>query len=313
MTPIYRTADMETALRVMSERNHHVVALAAHAVKKMIRLRGRSPKLKGVPMLYVMGWKPEARAVVKRWQDEGGVLVYRPLPRALAAHPASDALLFVEAPLQWDRLEKNAATARQEVVIYRPPSWDLHEDAMDHVWPRARQYETLEAVLASLVGRELDEKLQRAREQMPHWSKFAIFTDEEMSAITGWDSRMIRAILRSKYINKYIRFPVYALRYVATHHDIKWAYEVLAKQPSVGKKLHLLRGDNPFEGKLPAFTSAMRMLIRLNYVSREGAIYMVNMDRTKLDFERVEAMHNVNRGRWLKVRNFVDALPEYPI
>lgn len=309
---LYRTGDMEGALAAMTRRNHHVVALADYRVKKLIKLRGRSPKLEGAPMLYVMGWKPEAHGIIERWQNEGGALIYRPLPQCAPTHPASDALMFLETPLQYDRMEERIVTARQEVVFYRPPTWDLHEDAIEHVWPRRHHYETLEAVLASLVGRELTPQMQCVRELMPHWSKFAIFTDDDMAAITGWDTRMLRAVLRFKYRKASVRLPVFKLRYVATHHDIKWAYEVLAAQPAIGKKLHVLRNDHPFEGQRPAFRSALRMLVRLNYVTREGCYYMVNMDHPRLNLDKIDAIHNMHRGKWFRVREFVNGLQEYP-
>lgn len=310
--PIYRTSNMEAALAAMTRRHRNVVALAEYRVAKRIKLRGRAQVLKDTPQMYVMGWKPEADAVLARWHREGGALVYRPMPRADSTHPASDALLLVEAPLQWEWLQQRIANVRQEAVIYRPPTWDLHEDAINHVWPQRHQYETLEAVLASLMGRELTAEMTHIRELMPHWSKFAIFTDEDMAALVGWDSRMIRAILRFKYQKTAIRFPVFKLRYVATHYDIKWAYEVLSAQPSIGKKLHVLKADRPFEGKRPAFTSALRMLVRLNYVSREGCYYMVNMDRPPLRLDAIDAVHAMHRGKWFKVRAFVDSLQEYP-
>jgi hypothetical protein len=185
---------------------------------------------------------------------------------------------------------------------------------MDHVWPRRHQYETLEAVLASLTGRDLSPQMQRVRELMPHWEKFAIFTDEEMSAITGWDTRMIRALLRWKFAKVAVRFSLFRLRYVATHHSIKWAYEVLAAQPAVGKKLHVLRQDKPIVGETPpAFLGALRNLIRLNYVERQGHVFMVNQDRRPLALDKIDAVHTMHRGQWFKARTLVDSLPEYPV
>lgn len=310
---LYRTSDMESALAVMTKRNHHVVGLADYRVKKMIKLRGRATQLVDTPMLYVMGWKPEADAVLQRWHKEGGALIYRPLPRVAPSHPACDALLLIEAPLQWESLQARIANVRQEAVFYRPPTWDLHEDALAHIWPHRHQFETMEAVLNSLVGRELTEQMERVRTLVPQWEKFALFTDVEMSAVTGWDTRMIRAILRRKYSMRYYRFPVFGIRYVATHHTVKWAYEVLIAQPTIGKKLHVLRNDNPFDGKRPSFVNAMRHLVRLNYVTREGSYFMVNMDRPPLRLDETEAVHNMHHGKWFRVKAFIDSLQEYPL
>lgn len=310
---LYRTSDMEQALRVMTERNHQVLALMEYRARRIIRLRPRSPKLQGVQMLFCQSWRPETHGQIDRWQSEGKVLLYRPGPSHFPTHPACDALLFVECPLQYDWLETRIANVRQEAVVYRPPSWDLHEEAMDHKWPRRCHYETMESVLASLVTRNLSPRMQAARELMPHWTKFAIFDDNEMESITGWDQRMIRSVLRFKYNKASIRFPVFHLRYVPRESAAKWGYDVLAAQPSVGKKLHVLKGDHPFEGQRPSFKTQLAVLLRRNYIAREGNIYMVNMDRPGLNLDRIDAIHNMHRGKWFKVRNFVDSLQEYPI
>jgi hypothetical protein len=302
---------MEAALQTMLERNHHVVSLMEHRTVRPIRMRFKKLTL-NVPVSTAIAYMPSESTGIARWQDKGGLLMYRPQGRSFkGTHPASDALLLVEAPLQWEWLQDRIANVRQEVVIYRPPTWELHTEAIEHRYPHRHAFETLEAMLAAFKTRDLPEDLAIATDVVPHWDNPVVFTEDEAYGVAGWEGRFIRSLLNKSYLRTSIKLSVFSLRFPPDDADMRWAYDIIREQPEVRPRQHVLPNDKPQGEYLSGFRRMLWKLMRYNHIIRESGIYIVNGDRPPLQLDRIEAIYNMHRGKWFKVRSFVDELPEY--
>lgn len=306
----YHTDDMEAAVRSLSERHRNVLVLMDYKSVRPIRMNTRG-KLWDLDIDWCMGWKPNADEVVSRWRAKGGILQYRSNPRAKRPHcPEADAIVFVECPMQWDQFEHQCLSARQEVVVYRPPTWSLHERTIEHLFPSREAYETIEAYMDALVFGEFDEVQQRAI-AASGYKRGAAFMADDLMQVAGWDEKFLRYLLR-RYSFQVTRWHPYKLRLQPRSADMRWAWDVLCAQPEFSRKCHALR-FNELYPRRPGFKTMMRRLSKENYISPEDCIYVVDSDRRHVDIDVFVAVNNMHRGRWLRIRNFVDDMEEYRI
>ena len=310
---IYQTHDMEAAMRRMYETNRNSVVYWRHRSNKPIRMRLNM--VRDIPVEQCHAWKPFAQATIERWQTRGGVMVWRPHPLTHKAPvPACDAMLFVECPLQIDRFNASIANVKQEVIVYRPPTWKVHNDTVDHFYPGKDTYITLEAIAKALVGRELTEEMQGVLDACGYpASSTAVFTGWDIEQLTGWSEAYLKYALHYKYRYHSGRWCVYSVRIPPDDADMRWAYDILRQQPEVSRKTHAMRLGIPAGPFIPGFKTMMRQLLRSNYVVREDNIYVINTAHPPLDHDRVDAINNMHRGRWFAMKALVDGAEEYPI
>ena len=309
---LYQTDDMEASLQQLVDTNRNVLIYMRHKCVRPIRLR-----LNKLPDMHVelcKVWKPFAQATIDRWQANGGAMVYRPHPNTQKdSIPACDAMLIIESPFLITDFERITRNVRQEVVVYRPPTWELHNESMESIYPRADTYITMDTIFRSLVGRELTQEMQAALDA----TKFpvattAVFTADDITALTGWSERFLKQALRYRYRFMSMRWHVYYVR-MKPHHDeaMRWAYEILAKQVEVAPRQYALRANRPSGPYIHGFKTQMKRMVRENYLSIEDNIYVINTGGPPMQIDKLDAINNMYRGRWFKLKTLVDEAPAH--
>lgn len=89
------------------------------------------------------------------------MLLYRHFP----VNPqkiSAEAALFTEAPLSCMEFEILSSEIEREAVIYRPPTWNLHEHTLEYKNPTSNVHYTLFTLIQCLMGRELPPRLEAA-------------------------------------------------------------------------------------------------------------------------------------------------------
>ena len=302
---------MEAALRRMVEENRNVLLYTRHHCINPIRFRYR--EVEDLPIYTCQPWTPFGQTAIDQWEAKGGVLIYRPHPAPKKdARPPCDAMLLIECPLQMNTFEQVTSGVRQEVVVYRPPTWRLHNDTIETLYPSKDTYVLLDAVFKSMVGRELTEE-QDSAAAMSGIARHhaAVFIAWEIEQLAGWNERYLRYAMSYKYRHKSSRFHVYSTRIPPQDENLRWAYDILISQPEVSKGMYTLRFNFPLGGRINKFESMLKQLVRQCYVVKEDSIYVVDTSATQLDYERIDAINNMHRGRWFKVKSLVDASQEY--
>lgn len=306
---LYHTTDMEATVRSLAQRHRNLMILMDYKSVRPIRLATRL-KLGDLAMEMVMAWKPGAPQAVERWQREGGILQYRSNPMMLLPPcPPADAIMLVECPMQWDRFEHARLHARQELAVFLPPTWSLHEKTIDHLYPRRDVYATLEAYLDALQFAEQSEYLQRVA-RLGKWDKCVAFTSDDLMQMVGWDDKFLKFVLR-RYRFKVQRWQVYTAHFPPDDHELVWAWELLRRQPQVDHKKYALLVGNTTP-RTPGFLPALKRLIWRKHVAVNDHVYVADVNRKRSDIDAFDAVNNMHRGKWFKVRNFVEQLPEYP-
>ena len=311
MVKLYQTDNMEAAARQLVDTNRNVIIYMQHRSARPIRMRMN--KLKDLHIELAKAWLPFAPATIERWQAKGGLLVYRPHPNSFkAVVPACDAMLFIECPFLQTDFERITTHVKQEVVVYRPPTWELHNETIECLFPQAGTYVTLEAIFKSLIGRELSEEMQGALNASGYSpGTSAVFTVWEIEQLTGWNERFLKFALHHRYLRYSARYNVYSIRFKPDDEGMAWAYDILRGEPEIARGQYILRNDGPKGPYVPGFKTQLKRLKRFNYIVREDSIYIVNFDGKPLEIDKLDAINNMYRGRWFKLKNMIDDAPEY--
>jgi hypothetical protein len=136
----------------------------------------------------------------------------------------------------------------------------------------------------------------------------AVFRPSEAHALTGWDDWQLRTILRHHSGRDAKRYHLYRLRIKPDGEAKEWVWDLLRACPEVERGVVAVRAGNLRDGRA---NYVRDQLLRENYIEELQCVYVVNTARQQVDPEMREAIANVEMGRWVKVRNLVDALPEY--
>ena len=312
MPNLYQTDDMEASLLHLAANNRTVIVYMRHKCNKPIRLRLNL--VKDLPIELCKIWKPFAQATIERWQANGGVMIYRPHPTSNKENvPEADAMLIIEAPFSMDDYNRITRNVRQEVVVYRPPTWELHNESMEGIFPRAGTYITMEAIFKSLVGRELTEDMEGALAATGYpRASTAVFTAWDIEQLTGWDEKFLKQATRHRYRYKMIRWHVFGARLKPRDNEaLEWGWSIITAQDQLMPRVYGMRFGLVKGGYVPGFTTQLKRLCHEGYLSREDNIYCINMDGPPLQIDRLDAINNMYRGRFFKIKTLVDEAPEH--
>jgi len=311
---VYKTVDMEVAIREMAARNHSFVVYRSYFNVKPIRLRQN--RIKDIPFTMISAWSKDFNKEYEAWKRKGGMLIYNYKYGKNHTPIEAEAALFVECPGQYVDFMEMASEIKREVVIYRPPTWYLHELNLDYRYPNSNYHYSLMTVIHALMGRKLNDRLSAAFELsgFTDFYRTAVFEAEEIEALLGIDDRQLRVLLMSYgFRGSYIRYHVYTPRLTPRNENMRWAYDLLCGAPDSYKGQRYLRFDTLPQGRIIGFNKFLKQCIRKKYVKRERKIYVLKTGYRPLDYPVIDAVANARRGEWFRVSNLVDRSPEYPI
>lgn len=309
---LYQTPSMELATVAMTERNRQSMIYSRYRTMRKIRFRWN--QVPDVDIKIAMSWQPGCDAILADWARRGGCVEYRPHVNNFNSlpTPASDAMLLIEAPLQMPLYDKITAGVRQEVVVYRPPTWELHTETLAAVYPVKADYMALDAITQGLADREPDEVMAGCM-GLVKFNKPVAFTAWDIEQLLGWSETRLRyAMLRFNKTHRGRRFSIYSTRIAPDDPDLREAYKILCAQPEVGKGNYvILVGGSTSRPQGPGFDRMLKRLIRECYVVKEDSIYIKDVGGKPMDYDLVDATNNVHRSRWLAVRDMIDNADEY--
>lgn len=313
MVQIYKTSDMELAIREMSFRNDKYVVYRKNMNRRKIPLRLN--QVKDLPFQIARVWDERFNDALEFWEGDGGMLLYTYDIRR-PHYVNAEAALFVEAPLRMMEFQDFTNTIEREVVVYRPPTWHLHEDTLEYTTPSSSYYHTLITLVHCLMGRDLSERMEAAFVSSGYKDRFktAVFEASEIQAITGIDERQMRLMLSGYGWRKsYVRYHCYTPMVEPEDSEMLYIYNLLCEVPDVWRGQRMLKFDYLPQGRVMGFHKYMKRLIKEGYVQKHPSVYVIKMGYRPLDYSMIDAVVNAKRGEWFKMRNIIDSAPEYPI
>lgn len=304
---------MELAIREMSFRNDKYVVYRKNMNRRKIPLRLN--QVKDLPFQIARVWDERFNDALEFWEGDGGMLLYTYDIRR-PHYVNAQAALFVEAPLRMMEFQDFTNTIEREVVVYRPPNWNLHEDTLEYTTPTSAHYYTLLTMVHCLMGRTLDPRQQSAFDNSGYKdpTKTAVFEASEIQAITGIDERQLRMMLSGYGFRKsYIRYHCYTPMVEPEDPEMLYVYNLLVSQPDVWRGQRMLKFDYLPQGKVVGFHKYLKRLIKEGYVVKHPHVYVIKVGYRPIDYSMIDAVVNAKRGEWFRLRNLVDSAPEYPI
>jgi len=303
---VTHTFDMEAAVTKLAREHHHVIIYREYLCVPPIRIR--LDLVMDTELTLIEHWKPEAVKWVEQWRKEGGALVYRPKER-LDDIPLCDAMLIVECPMQYESFERITRGVSREVVVYRPPTWDNHERMIDRAYPRGATYEGIRVIFETLVGRKLSLVMQDclALTQVPI-EHAAVFDSTEIEEFFDMPERQFRKAIRYNWFGYSHRYHLYDQNLEPDDTEMMWAWNLIDDAPTIADRFKAVRFNHP---RVQGFRKMSKLLIRSHNVLKKPAIYIIDTRRPKQDYGRIDALSNLYRGRWMRIRDFIDNTKEY--
>src|ERR1700692_911764 len=125
MPDLFYTDDVAASVRRAHADYTHVVLNRSYRILKPILLK--PGLINDLPLAMFADWEPPT-ADFDTWRENGGVLIDRSSCTNKAG--THDALVLVECPMSRKALDQTIEQTEQQVVIFRPPSWKTHEEAI---------------------------------------------------------------------------------------------------------------------------------------------------------------------------------------
>lgn len=318
---LYQTNDMESAIRTMAARNPHSVVNTAYKCNRRIKMRGAMIyDVLNAHFAWALGADIAAR--IARWQESGGVLFYRG-SWIRDRLPPADALLFVECPFQHYEYENLAERIRKEVIIYRPPTWELHDEAIDFSYPLAWKFQVLDLAIYGLAGRsDLHPRLEAAiRYSSLGEATSSAFTLEDLSICSGFTPVEVTKLLHSRQYSHTVRcYKCFVPQQEPEDPEQLAMYRILENEPDVHDGTRMLRNlelaarfKHETKGyRVPKFKTFLFKMVRTGDVGRLPDIYVASsITRSRSWSVMWNAKMRARREEWAKMRDLIDQAPEY--
>lgn len=305
---IYRTHDMEGAIRLMVKQNALSTVFFYNDLRKPIR--PRLNLIKDIPSIMARTWDPFFQSRIEQWKEKRGLLLFKGRRSAPSLIPETGALLLTECPVKYSLLERFAERARREIIVFRPPSWVLHQELVDQRHPSQDNLQALEMVVNGLRGRDVPDRLVAAVRYAGFDPKeVTVFTAPEVIGLLGIDYPIFQ-VLMTDYMwrGHYTRYNCYTPVIEPENDTLLGAYRRLEAEPDVYRGERMLR-FNQLDGY--NCWSHIKPLTKEKSVIRGAHIHIVTPGWKSLNHARFDAMSQVHRADWFKIKNVIDAAPEY--
>ena len=281
---LYHTTDMKAAYRSMIKRNFACILRNSYFCNRPIRFRADIPTISANPS--VIGYEDR----ILRWLQYGGVLVDTRRFKYIDDIPRCHAMLIPEAPMGYQECNHLSRRVSNEIIIYKPPNWELHEESVNYYWPRANRVNDLLDAVSTIKNK--NHPLVKAAIKD---SKFTVCFEE----LEGFNEIELRAIL--KLLPAYKRYNCYRPMI----------------SPEGGEDLDLYRKLESIadihNGWRLTTSNAFSRLVKNNNVESGPQLHLIDNSKTILDLVKIRAIGEARRQDWEAMRTMIDLSPEYPI
>jgi hypothetical protein len=291
-----------------------------HHCNKTIRLQNKF--ISETPSHVVRSWDADVFNQIYRWEVARGLLFYK-ASMYYDRLPECDSMLFVECPLSFQKFISMADRARRDVIVYCPPSWQLHEETVSFKQPPSDYHRAVLDMLKCFRGRDLTPIQEAAlRYSGLSGTTTSVFSAREIEEILGINERQLRFILSFRFKGFLHVYTPYTPVVEPTLEPYLEMYRVLENEASVYRGARMLRFNElaPREGerdrrrfRIAGFKPVLKKLIRFGYVEQGERIYMMGDGFKTPDWDVIDSLGNVRRGQWYKMRNLIEAAPFYDL
>lgn len=283
---LYRTHDIERAVHEMAKTHLGVLVRTDCRLHKKIRIR---PKLLQDLNPYVVKWSAGAK-YLEKWHAHGGVLLYYIAPGVTNNLPEHECQVIVEMPSSPKKYEQAVMSTTEAVVIYQPPTWDGHREAVNDRWPDVR---IVKAYWEFIRDAKADRPLCEALE-VPVGR---VIDEDAIRQIANMRTDQFRAMRRSIFgREQWHQVMKIGMRQKPEEGTFRVIWDYLFRCPVVDGCVMVL--DNELSKVAKFHKAALRIMVRRGYVAikENCTVYYLGLepDFDKLTRKREEAMRDLD-------------------
>lgn len=289
-------------------RNHKVVVYKRYECDSPIKLR--KSLIKDIPAIEVARSDPMKEVAYAKWWAEGRILYTSDNPRWSGAPPVNDAIYFCEAPIGFSFFETLIGNTRSEAVVFRPPSWQLHQETIDRICPDVSLLKTLATIAKAHHGRALDKRDLDciAQTKIPVKHASVIYMSDITPLCSTATNRQVRSALKWLRWNVGI-FKLYRLMGEPAETFNKTTYAILEALPKIDGGWSIRSFNRPLNG---LDRGHMGLLTRSGCIQHGPDVFVIDTRLRGLDWTTITALNNARRADWWKMQTIVDNSPEIP-
>lgn len=302
---------MEATALLLDERFDRVMVRAGYNLSAPIRLRW---KMLDSIRPFLLRNAPEFDSEIPKWQKENGTLINNRLYARGEPVLKHNATLLCECPMSWDDVEQHSRDASDLCVIYRPPSWRAHEEALRAWFPSGlackrfaelvKASATPESAIAEACAIPASGTYAMADDAM--WDALQVGADE-LATLRKRTMRVVNE--RKKYSHRFTLVHQLIPRIEPDDATLLPIYRAVTNLPSAGH-VRLAR-DNVLGLTNRYWKLSLRALVRAGCIERKPTIGFYFFEGPEPDYERIQAEHVAAKGKFERMVKAVDVLPEY--
>lgn len=313
MIQLLRSSRMEETVLALDAAYDRVMVRAIHEIANPIRIRVK--KLQDIRPFYARN-APEFDAEIERWKTEDGTLInYRHYHKAEPVYEY-DAAYICECPLSLDLLEQQINGAKKLAVVYRPPTWRAHEEALFAEFPTGKSAKRfIQAVGASKPTKEFASIALTCG--IVTAGTYAIDDDDlaKELGVSQLDLGTLRKrATRSQGGRRYSQVIQLIPRVEPydTDKSLLAMYRFIKDElPCVGH-IRLAR-DNVLSKAVRFWKMALRALVRSGCVQQKAKTCFYFLDSLAPDYDKIQAEHDAAAGKFNRIVAELDQLKEFPV
>lgn len=312
MVELYRTDDIELAVRQALSVNRHVILNRNYRLRFNKHIAIAMKFLTDVPCIELVPRNKSYKNDLKLWYKTGGLGLYtnRADFRFDQKMPESDAVIYVEAPLSHTVFKTETQNIERQIIMYCPPSWKFHEETFKLNNTHFEYLEALYIVLRELM-REAPSGLACEIARVYKREKAKVFEEKVLLGLLGVDAVSLQKLMRRAVGNMIWRVYCYTLALKPEGDEVLLkAYRYLEKLPDLGRGLRCI---DDLKAEHRWVFRSIRVLLRKGYIIKQESFYASVWNGHEKDFTPYSAAMNVKLALWHRMRDAIDNAPPYLI
>lgn len=304
---LFKVTSIEPGIRAVCARNARVLVNLNYLPGRSIKVRTKL--LVDIPSTRFLRTDPLREQKVAIWREHKKVLYGKWASWCLSDLPMTDALFDPTCPLQYSDFETMSRKVRFEYVVYRPPTWELHQTVVDKRYPPYDYMRVIAEAALARYGFDRDDPMKQAAVMSSQIEKdYAVaFNHSDLAVVTGASESQLYSTMRNLGRKGESRVPVRLMLPPTGEHAELFA-DTYAKLEALPEHIEGVRFIRPQW----AFGMVIRAMARKGFVRTLDPIFVMDARVERLNWVRMIALSSVHRAEWFKMMHAVDHAPEIP-
>lgn len=262
--------------------------------------------------------RPTDRNEIKQWKEHGGLLHLQ--HEDMTGTGFATGYLSLEAPFSLDELNFNLRHHKPEteVVIYRPPSWVTHRNAVTEFHPSAEICRSIYRTVRAHVNENMPVMYQAMAETLGfvvNAINIAAMEDDRLRELTGCSSRTLHYARKrlANYIRGAFSTTVWQiiLRYEPKTPEQKVLWSAIQNDGFKFDKTYLITRDK-MQGAARGWRRILKSMRREGFIEQRSIVSFYVFSGLEPDFNLIQHEHDIAIAQLEELTAWIDQQRTYP-